>query len=99
MQRVIFLCFNDVHCDEYCQLSDAKSKVQQFCLFWPVVSSQLYLQEKSEVFDEHCQLDPMILLCPPFKSSKCQMKLIGSWFKEVGGGGGCFLFLVFWGTL
>ena len=87
MKRVIFLCFGEVHY-EYCQLSDAKSKVQQFCLFWPVVSSQLYLQEKSEVFDEHCQLDPMILVFPPFKSSKCQMKLIGSWFKEVGGGGG-----------
>ena len=22
--------FGDVHCDEYCQLSDAKSKVQKF---------------------------------------------------------------------
>ena len=68
-----------------CQMPKVK---RNHFLFWPVVSSQLYLQEKSEVFDEHCQLDPMILLFPPFKSSKCQMKLIGSWFKEVGGGGG-----------
>ena len=65
MKRVIFLCFGEVHY-EYCQLSDAKSKVQPFFYFGQL-SVLLYLQEKSEVFDEHCQLDPMILLFPPFK--------------------------------